>query len=174
MLRENTSVMNGSMDDLREAQRLQRNGEELLWFRKGQSRYVIRDRATLERFRAAYAEVMRLGDAQSVMGNRQGAIGDKQAVIGSRQAELGMKQAELATQRMRENKADARMMELDRQQAALERQQAELAAPMAELDRQQAVLDKRMKAADARAEREAKSLMYEAIIKGTALPLKKG
>ncbi|MDR6841474.1 M56 family metallopeptidase [Pseudoxanthomonas sacheonensis] len=174
LLREDNSVMNGSMEDLREAQRLQRNGEELLWFRRGESRYVIRDPATLERFRATYAEVMRLGDAQSTMGNRQSAIGDKQAAIGSRQAELGMKQAELATRRMRENEADARMAELDRQQAALERQQAELAAPMAELDREQAALDKRMKAADARAERDAKNLMYEAIIKGMAQPLKKG
>jgi bla regulator protein blaR1 len=174
LLRGNTSVMSGSMGDLREAQRLQRNGEELLWFRKGNVEYVVRDPATLERLRANYAEVTSLGGSQSAIGNRQSAIGNKQAAIGSRQAELGMKQAELATRHMRESKADARMAELDRQQAALDKQQAELAAPMAELDRQQAELDKKMQAANARAEQRAKQLMDEAIAKGTAQPLKKG
>jgi chromosome segregation ATPase len=166
--------MSGSMGDLREAQRLQRNGEELLWFRKGNVEYVVRDPATLERIRANYAEVTSLGNSQSAIGNRQSAIGNKQAAIGNRQAELGMKQAELATRRMRESKADARMAELDRQQAALDKQQAELAAPMAELDRQQAELDRKMQAANARAEQRAKQLMDEAIVKGTAQPLKKG
>jgi beta-lactamase regulating signal transducer with metallopeptidase domain len=174
LLRGNTSVMSGSMGDLREAQRLQRNGEELLWFRKGNVEYVVRDPATLERIRANYAEVTSLGNSQSAIGNRQSAIGNKQAAIGNRQAELGMKQAELATRRMRESKADARMAELDRQQAALDKQQAELAAPMAELDRQQAELDRKMQAANARAEQRAKQLMDEAIVKGTAQPLKKG
>lgn len=174
LLRGNTSVMSGSMGDLREAQRLQRNGEELLWFRKGNLEYVVRDPATLERIRANYAEVTSLGSSQSAIGNRQGAIGNKQAAIGNRQAELGMKQAELATRRMRESEADARMAELDRQQAALDKQQAELAAPMAELDRQQAELDRKMQAANARAEQRAKKLMDEAIAKGTAQPLKKG
>lgn len=174
LLRGNTSVMSGSMGDLREAQRLQRNGEELLWFRKGNVEYVVRDPATLERLRANYAEVTRLGGSQSAIGNRQSAIGNKQAAIGNRQAALGMKQAELATRRMRESKADARMAELDRQQAALDKQQAELAAPMAELDRQQAELHRKMQAANARAEQRAKQLMDEAIVKGTAQPLKKG
>lgn len=174
LLRENNSVMNGSMEDLREAQRLQRNGEELLWFRRGNTKYVVRDPATLERFRASYAEVMRLGGAQSAIGNRQSEIGSKQAAIGNLQAELGMKQAELATRRMRESEADARMAELDRQQAALDRKQAELDAPMAELDRQQAELDKKMRAADVRAEQRARQLMDEAVSKGIAQPLKKG
>ena len=174
LLRENSSVMNGSMEDLREAQRLQRNGEELLWFRKGNTKYVVRDPATLERFRANYAEVTRLGESQSAMGNRQSAIGSKQAAIGNLQAKLGMKQAELATRRMRESEADARMAEMDRQQAALDKQQAELDAPMAELDRQQAELDRKMQAADARAEQRVRLLMDEAIAKGVAQPLKKG
>lgn len=174
LLRENNSVMNGSMEDLREAQRLQRNGEELLWFRRGNTKYVVRDPATLERFRANYAEVTRLGESQSAIGNRQSEIGSKQAAIGNLQAELGMKQAELATRRMRESEADARMAELDRQQAALDRKQAELDAPMAELDRQQAELDKKMRAADVRAEQRARQLMDEAVSKGIAQPLKKG
>lgn len=174
LLRGNTSVMSGSMGDLREAQRVQRNGEELLWFRRGNLEYVVRDPATLERIRANYAEVTSLGNSQAAIGNRQSAIGNKQAAIGNRQAELGMKQAELATRRMREGEADARMAELDRQQAALDKQQAELAAPMAELDRQQAELDRKMQTANARAEQRAKKLMDEAIVKGTAQPLKKG
>jgi len=178
LLRENNSLMSGSMDDLREAQRLQRNGEELLWFRRGNAKYVVRDPATLQRIRDSYAEVTSLGEAQSAIGNRQSGIGNKQAAIGNRQAELGMKQAELAsrlaTRQMRESEADARMAELDRQQAVLDKQQAELDKPMAELDRQQAELDRKMQAADARAEQRARQLMDEAISKGTAQPLKKG
>ena len=174
LLRGNTSVMNGSMGDLRGAQRLQRNGEDLFWFRRGNVEYVVRDPAMLERIRANYAEVARLGDSQSAIGNRQSVIGNKQAAIGNRQAALGMKQAELATRRMRESEADARMSELDRQQAALDRMQAELAAPMAELDRQQAELDRKMRAADARAEQRTRQLMDEAVFKGTAQALEKG
>jgi chromosome segregation ATPase len=188
LLRENNSMMNGSMEDLREAQRLQRGGEELLWFRRGNAKYVVRDPAVLQQVRASYAEVQRLGDAQSAIGDRQAAIGNKQAAIGSKQAaignlqaQLGTKQAELATRRTQASQTDAGMAELDRQQAALDRKQAELNTPMAELDRQQAALarqqaalDKQMQAADARAERELKRLMDEAVAKGLAQSLKKG
>lgn len=166
------SIAEGSTEDLRKASRLRRGNEELLWIRKGNAEYVVRDPATLESFRASYAEVMSLGDAQAAIGNRQAAIGGKQAAIGHRQAQMGMKQAELASLRMQQSEADARMAELDRQQAALDKEQAKLNAPMAELDRQQAALNKKMQAADARAERETKKLMDEAIARGVAQPLR--
>ncbi len=168
------SIAEGTTEDIRKANRLRRGNEELLWIRRDNTEYLIRDPATLERFRASYAEAMSLGDAQVAIGNRHAAIGSKQAAIGQRQAQLGMKQAEMASQRMQGSKADARMAELDRQQAALDQEQAKLNAPMADLDRQQAALAKKMEAANARAERETKKLMEEAIRNGTAQPLNKG
>ena len=162
------------MDDLREAQRLQRNGEELLWFRKGNMEYVVRDPATLERLPRQLCR----SHAAWATRNRPSAIARARSATSrppsaTVRRKLGMKQAELATRRMRESEADARMAELDRQQAALDKQQAELDAPMAELDRQQAELDRKMQAANARAEQRAKQLMDEAIVKGTAQPLKR-
>ena len=168
------SIAEGTTADIRKANRLRRGDEELLWIRRDNTEYVIRDPATLERFRASYAEAMSLGDAQVAIGNRHAAIGSKQAAIGHRQAQLGMKQAEMAGQRRQDSDADARMADLDRQQAALDQEQAKLNAPMADLDRQQAALAKKMEAANARAERETKKLMEEAIRSGTAQPLGKG
>ncbi|MET0582292.1 MAG: M56 family metallopeptidase [Pseudoxanthomonas sp.] len=168
------SIAEGTTEDIRKANRLRSGNEELLWIRRDGREYVVRDPATLERFRASYAEAMSLGDAQAAIGNRHAAIGSKQAAIGERQAQLGMKQAELASLRMQESEADARMAELDRQQAALDQEQAKLNAPMAELDRQQEALSKKMEAANARAERETRKLMEEAIRNGTAKPLNKG
>ena len=168
------SIAEGTTEDIRKANRLRRSNEELLWIRRDNTEYLIRDPATLERFRDSYAEAMSLGDAQVAIGNRHAAIGNKQAAIGQHQAQLGMKQAEMARQRMQGSEADARMAELDRQQAALDQEQAKLNAPMADLDRQQAALAKKMEAANARAERETKKLMEEAIRNGTAQPLNKG
>ncbi|HYM87117.1 MAG TPA: hypothetical protein VET30_10315 [Pseudoxanthomonas sp.] len=170
--KDDHSIAAGSSADLREARKLRRGNESLLWFRKGNAEYVVRDPATLARFHASYAEVMRLGDQQGAIGNRQGEIGKKQGALGQRQGELGMQQAELATQHLQRGQSDARMAELDRKQAALDKQQAELAAPMAELDRQQAALDRQIRAADARAERQASKLMDEAVANGVAQPAK--
>lgn len=170
--KDDHSIAAGSSADLQQARKLRRGNEPLLWFRKGNAEYVVRDPATLARFRASYADVMRLGDQQGAIGNRQGDIGKKQGALGQRQGELGMQQAELAGRHLQESHVAVRMAELDRQQAALDRQQAELAAPMAELDRQQAALHEQMQAADARAQRQAAKLMDEAVASGVALPAK--
>ena len=169
-LQDDHSIAAGSSGDLREASKLRHGNESLLWFRKGTAKYVVRDPATLQRFRASYAEVVRLDDQQGALGNRQGALGNRQGGLGERQAALGMKQAELATGRLPESARDARMTELDRQMAALDKQMAELDAPMAELDRQMAALDKQLQAADARAGEQARKLIDEAIASGIAKP----
>lgn len=78
LLRGNTSVMSGSMGDLREAQRVQRNGEELLWFRRGNLEYVVRDPATLERIRANYQLCGSHQPGQLASGNRQSPERDRQ------------------------------------------------------------------------------------------------
>jgi len=172
LLQGGHSVMDASKEELRRVQRMHADGKDLLWFRKGSSEYVVRDPALLARLRDSYAEVTRVGRQQGAIGAKQGEIGQKQGAIGQRQAALGMRQAELASQRLPQTQADARAAELDRQQAELDRQQAQLQAPMAALDRQQAVLDKQMHAADARAQRQARALMDQAIATGVAQQLK--
>src|SRR5690606_30985628 len=49
LLQGNNSLVDGSMADIAEARRQQRNGESLLWFRKGRASYVVRDPAALAR-----------------------------------------------------------------------------------------------------------------------------
>ncbi|MEO6104573.1 MAG: M56 family metallopeptidase [Pseudoxanthomonas sp.] len=164
------SIAAGSRADLREANKLRHGNESLLWFRKGAAKYVVRDPATLQRFRASYAEVVRLGDQQGALGNRQGALGNRQGALGERQGALGMKQAELAMGGLPESERDARMAEVDRKMAALARQMAEFNAPMADLGRQMAALSKQMQAADARAGQQARKLIDEAIASGLAKP----
>ena len=172
LLQGGHSVMNASTDELRRVRRMQAGGKDLLWFRKGNAEYMVRDPALLARFRENYAEVTRLGRQQGAVGARQGEIGQKQGIIGQRQGALGLRQAELASRRLPHGQADARAAELDRQQAELDRQQSRLHAPMAELDRQQALLGEQMRAADARAQRGARTLMEQAIATGAAQPVR--
>ena len=91
LLQGNNSLMNGSMVDIAEARRQQRNGEQLLWFRNGRASYVVRDPAALARFHSAFDETSALADAQGKLGDRQGVLGEQQGKLGERQGEIGMR-----------------------------------------------------------------------------------
>ena len=164
LLQGNNSLMNGSMFDMAEARRQQRNGEELLWFRKGKASYVVRDPAVLARFHAAFEETSALADAQGKLGDRQGELGEQQGRLGERQGAIGMQQAELAI-----GKAQAeRQAALAAQQRGMAEQAQSLAERQAVLAREQAKLAIRQAAASARTAREVKKLIDEALAKGVA------
>lgn len=175
LLSDDDSIADSATSELREAQALRRGNESLLWMRKGNARYVVRDPETLARFRAAYAEVSRLGKAQGELGERQGQLGEQQGALGSRQGELGMQQAELAveaaSQRNQAVHAE-RMAALAARQRSLAQEMEPLAQRQAGLARQQAALAARQKTASEQAQREAWRLMDDAIAGRIAQPIR--
>jgi beta-lactamase regulating signal transducer with metallopeptidase domain len=164
LLQGNASLMNASMGDMAEARRQQRNGEELLWFRKGRASYVVRDPAVLARMRSAFEETIALADAQGRLGDRQGELGDQQGKLGERQGEIGMRQAELAVSRENSEHQAA----LAAQQRGMAEQAQFLAERQAVMAREQAKLAEKQAAASARTQREVKKLIDEALAKGFA------
>lgn len=166
LLQGNNSVMNGSMGDLAEARRLQRNAEELLWFRKGKAGYVVRDPAVLANFRSAFDEVTRLGDAQAEVGGRQSELGEQQSKLGLRQGEIAMKLAELSAS----NANGEKLAALDAQQRGIAEQMEFLSERQQSLGREQSALGQKQAMTSARAEQQARKLMEEAIARGLAKP----
>ena len=178
LMSNDDSVANASTGDLKEARAMRRGNEELLWLRKGKARYVVRDAATLASFRNAYAETVRLGEAQGELGERQGRLGEAQGKLGEQQGELGMQMAELATQAASKALAGMpprnteRMAALQAKQDSLAKQMEPLAQRQQVLGREQAALGARQAAASERASRESNRLIEQAIKSGVAQPIK--
>jgi hypothetical protein len=174
----------GNTEDLRAAKSQQRNGESLLWVRKGDSTYVVRDAATVRQLQAAYAPVAKLGEEQGRLGAQQGELGAQQGELGARQGQIGAQQGELAAQLaaaiMRDvntgtdaSKAEVsaverRLAALGQQQDQLGREQQALGNKQEELGRQQQALGERQHLASEAAQREADRLIEAAIAKGLA------
>lgn len=188
LLRGDNSIMDGSITDLREAQRLD-DGNGVMLLRRDGKRYVVRDADTLARFQQLHAETQRLGEAQGKLGDQQGRLGARQGEIGARMGEIGARIGELAARRaqlalspgesteaIRRAAEDARR-EADRVRAemdnpAMRAELESLAAQQVELGRQQAELGRQQGAASLRARREAQRMIDQAIQDGTATPFK--
>ena len=180
------SVMDGSSTDLRRARALD-DGKGVLFVRRAGRSYVIRDAATLARFKAVYAETSRLGEAQGKLGEQQGALGERQGRIGGRMGEIGGRLGELAVREAQlalagGNDAASRKAIEDARRAtekaraemedpAMQSEMAELARQQAKLGQQQAVLGKQQAEASARAQREADILIKQTIQSGLAQPI---
>ncbi|RPD88081.1 M56 family metallopeptidase [Luteimonas sp. 100069] len=165
------SVAVGSTDELAEARAAQRGNESLLWLRRGDARYVVRDADTIGRFREAFADVARLGERQGALGAEQGALGAEQGELGARQGEIGGRVADLALQAVRNGDDASRRTAL----AALEAESRALGAKLGTMSGQQVALAEQQSAlarqqadAQARANRQARSLLDEAVSSGRA------
>lgn len=90
-----SSSMNGSRDDWHLAQKLRAGREAMLYVRKGEDAYVIRDTATLRRADSIFEPQRALGKKQSELGARQAELGRRQALLGLQQGELGREQGRL-------------------------------------------------------------------------------
>ncbi|KAB8168050.1 hypothetical protein FKV24_016445 [Lysobacter maris] len=172
-----TAIVNGAIGDLREARRTVANGDEGLWLRQGDARYLISDPALLRRFDALYEPVEQLGRQQRELGDRQGRLGEQQGRLGQEQGELGMRQAELSLEtarRAREGagrRADAKReerAEISARQQELGARQRELGQRQAELGRQQSELGARQAEASRRAEEGVRRLLENALASGAA------
>jgi beta-lactamase regulating signal transducer with metallopeptidase domain len=147
--------MSGSSDDADTARELRRKvGHDVLFFRRGEARYVIDDPAVLKRAKAIFEPQIRLGEEQAELGSRQAELGSQQADLGAAQAQLGgqqarlsARQARLASEQARHNldgrdnrDLEALMSELARQERHLGEQQSELGVQQGALGEKQSEL----------------------------------
>ncbi|VXB43902.1 conserved membrane hypothetical protein [Luteimonas sp. 9C] len=168
LLDDDHSIAVSATDELREAQAARRGDAPLLWMRRGDARYVVRDRATIEAIRDAYAEVTALGEAQGELGALQGNLGGQQGKLGARQAEIAVQAATraLADVNVRAQVDASVSAALQREQAGMQAEMQRLATQQLGLAREQTALATRQQTASARAEREARALMDAAIRNG--------
>jgi beta-lactamase regulating signal transducer with metallopeptidase domain len=145
-------IMSGTSTDLRRARSLGTGGKNVLFVRRGDRSYVIRDAKTLDQVRAAFEPQTRLGQQQSELGKEQSALGvkqaefgQKQAALGVKQAQLGMKQAELSLQ-YAQSSLQADEKERERKERELEKTQEALEKEMEALSEQQEALSKEQEA----------------------------
>ncbi|KFE60815.1 M56 family metallopeptidase [Hyalangium minutum] len=191
-------TMAGSTSDLRRARALSTGGKDLIFVRRGDKSYVIRDPKILSQMRAAFEPQTKLGSQQAELGNKQAGLGtkqaelgQKQAALGMKQAQLGMKQAELSLQHARiatqadEAARDRQDQEFEKQQEALEKEQEALEKEQEALSQEQEKLgDQQEKLGEEQeklgeqqeklaheGERKLKALIDEAVSKGLAEPL---
>ena len=186
MLKGNETFAMGSSDDMRQAQQQRRGNEEILWLRKGNARYVVRDPATLSKLSSLHEEMSAVGEQQGRLGEQQGKLGEEQGRLGARQAEIAARAASIAAEsaanaaagdaghaQARAHAAQSeRMAALDAQQRSMSEQMESLAKRQEALGREQAALGAKQAAASERASKEAARLVDQAIRSGAAQPVK--
>ena len=157
-------TVNGTDGDLSTVRHLRKQGQPLLWFRRGDKSWLIRDPAYIQRAKAAYAPVTALGKQQGELGERQGALGEQQGQLGAQQGRLGGRQGELGAREAalaaRQATLDSRRAELDGRtgqatadaRKALQAEAAKLDAERQALHDQQAALEKQQQALGAQQE----------------------
>ena len=141
-------TINGSDADADAARRLHATNQPLLWFRRGDQAYIIRDKAMLERAGRIYAPVTALARQQGELAGDQGGVAGQQAGLAAQDAAFAQEQAALA-QRQAELAArvaahDAASSAGDAGQRELDAQQRQMEAAQAQLDRRHAELESRL------------------------------
>ena len=145
-------MMAGSTADLWRARALTTGGKDVLFVRRADKNYVIRDAKTLQQMRSTFEPQTKLGSQQSELGKKQADLGvkqaefgQKQAALGQKQAELGLKQAQLGLKQAELSLQSARV-ETQGDEAARARLDKELEKGQKELDKNQEALEKEMEA----------------------------
>lgn len=141
-------TINGSNDDLATVKRLRKTKEPLLWFRRGDAAYVIRDKNLLTRANNIYAPVTELARAQGRLAGQQGGLAGRQAGLAARDASLAREQAGLARRQAHlaeQVAAVARSADgqpaTNARRAALDAQQREMDAAQARLEQRHAAME---------------------------------
>jgi hypothetical protein len=163
-------AMCGDASDVRDAEAARGSGGDVIWFRVGGERWVIRDPETVAEGRRYFRAITEIGQKQSEIGIQQARVGMEQADAGMEQAKAGVEQAEQARRELEETmrKAEldaARQQELtgtterNREQLEQELQAAHAAREKASADMerdrerlavQMEVLSRKMKELDER------------------------
>jgi len=187
------NFVDASMADLKQSQRDTGKGETVLWVRRGNERYVIRDPALIRSLSQSQKEVAALGRAQGELGEQQGRLGEQQGRLGERISTIAQQAsldalaasrdvmatdaAEMANQAARSGRstvdapaaarrASGHVRQQQIEQAAA--QQAQLALQQEGLARQQEALAARQSVASAKVARDVRSAIDQALANGTA------
>ena len=192
-----SSLVDASVADLKQARRDAGSDQPALWVRRGQDRYLIRDPAVLKALGQAQTQVAALGTAQAALGNRQAMIGqqiaaaslqitadamasvDISGVVSKAIREAGLDAAVEADRAARQGARESRAAAAAASRAAREartasakavdaRQISLVAREQAELGKEQARLAQQQSVASARAVREVRTAIDQALASGKA------
>lgn len=183
------NFVDASMDDLKQAKRDAQGSDPVLWVRRGNERYLVRDPALLKSLASAQQQVATLGRQQGALGDRMGALGERQGELGERIAALSLRAsrdaldsmdaAEMANNAARKVPGDAALAEraalrakADAAAAVDHRAIAELARQQAELARQQSGLAQQQSVATAQMARDVRTAIDKALANGSAQRLR--
>ncbi|MCS4235736.1 M56 family metallopeptidase [Stenotrophomonas sp. BIGb0135] len=175
----NDNLVDASVADLKQARRDAGNGERALWVRRGQARYLIRDPAVIGALARSQAEVAALGNAQAELGDRQSAFGEQMAKLSMQvtadvMADVDVAGIAQAAGRQATMDAAAEANQAARQartataRAVDAQQMARMAREQAELGREQARLAQQQSVASARAARQVRAAIDQALSSGKA------
>jgi len=173
------NLVDASVADLKQARRDAGNGERALWVRRGQARYLIRDPAVIGALARSQAEVAALGNAQAELGDRQSAFGEQMAKLSMQvtadvMADVDVAGITQAAGRQATMDAAAEANQAARQartataRAVDAQQMARMAREQAELGREQARLAQQQSVASARAARQVRAAIDQALSSGKA------
>lgn len=197
LMGQDDNFVDASVADLKQARRDAGGDEPALWVRRGQARYLIRDPAVLSQLSRSQSDVAALGNAQAELGNRQAAIGqqlakvsmqvtadalaavDVAAVVNHATRQVGLDAAAEANQAARQSRAAAagasqaaREARTAAAKAVDARQITLVAREQAEMGREQARLAQQQSLASARAVREVRTAIDQALASGKAQRLR--
>jgi len=182
---DSTITINGSNADLDTVRRLHAANKSMLWFRRGDHAYLIRDKAMLERASRIYAPVTTLARQQGELAGDQGGVAGLQAALAAKDAALAQEHAAVAKQQAemaariarraaarsntdaRQSELDARRHQIDEAQARLDQRHA-LVNMQSQFEKQQQALDRQQQQAQQHAEQAMNQLLDEALAKGLA------
>lgn len=140
----NTVNMSGDERDAEEARALQRSkGDNYLWVRRDEERFLIRDAVLLRKLGELEAPMLALGEAQGALGTEQASLGEAQAKVGELQARLGEKQARIGEMMSRGWNDKARMERLSEEMRALSEEQSRLGHQQSRMGIQQTSIGRR-------------------------------
>jgi beta-lactamase regulating signal transducer with metallopeptidase domain len=173
------NLVDASVADLKQARRDAGNRERALWVRRGQARYLIRDPAVIGALARSQAEVAALGNAQAELGDRQSAFGEQMAKLSMQatadvMADVDVAGIAQAAGRQATMDAAAEANQAARQartataRAVDAQQMARMAREQAELGREQARLAQQQSVASARAARQVRAAIDQALSSGKA------
>ena len=192
-------TMSGTTEDAEMVQELRKRFKgDFIWFERHGKSYIIRDQATIDRARELWAPQEELGNKQEELGKKQEALGKQQEELGAQMEKIQVKvpdmtaeldklkaklqklnssatveqvgeiQSEIGELQSKigelQSKAGEQQSKLGEEMSALGEKQGKLGEQQGELGRQQGEVAQR-------ATREMKTILDDAIAKGTAVPL---
>jgi beta-lactamase regulating signal transducer with metallopeptidase domain len=173
------NFVDASMADLKQAKHDAHGDEPALWVRRGQDRYLIRDPAVLRQLARTHAQVIALGNVQVELGERQSALGQNLSELSMQvtaDAMASVDVAALANLAARQSGAAAaseagkaaREARIAARKAVDAQAIARVAREQAEMGREQARLAQQQSVASARASRDVRAAIDQALSSGKA------